>query len=387
MRHAVLALSLLACNAEEDPANLPSDEVAPPFALFMDPLVPGQPVDITVRGATPGDTVDVVRTNGGFGTGLCPPFLNGLCMDILPGSSNYLLTMSAVADGAGEANWNIPSFPNIPQSDWWFQAVVRSGDVGTSNSVFRAVQPGCGADIYEPNNSVADNVVLTAGSYTDLTSCSTLDEDWYIVMVPPGKRLDASAMFDHIGDGDLDVGLWLDPSGPAVSSNGSGDVESVQWTNTTTQPVPVALQLILYADTGGPGLTYDLDIDLVTVAVCTEDFFEPDDTIPTSSPTGPGQFSGLTLCSTGDNDYFEIDLLSGQTLNVDVLFSHAEGDIDLYLRSVSGTTLAPITSNTDNESLTWIAGNNQTVYLRVTLFQDRGSSIVGNVYDMNITIQ
>ena len=71
------------------------------------------------------------------------------------------------------------------------------------------------------------------------------------------------------------------------------------------------------------------------LAACAapDDQFEDNDSdeTPAAAPLGTdGGAATLRLCP-GDEDWFSVSLTAGQTVTIDVLFSHAEGDLDVYL--------------------------------------------------------
>jgi len=86
-----------------------------------------------------------------------------------------------------------------------------------------------------------------------------------------------------------------------------------------------------------------------------------------------------------DEDFFRISLASSDTLNVDVNFSHSEGNIDVELLDASGTVQRSATSQSDNESFSYNTGQASDVYLRVFLASDSGST-PGNTYDLSTSV-
>lgn len=80
----------------------------------------------------------------------------------------------------------------------------------------------------------------------------------------------------------------------------------------------------------------------------------------------------------GDDDWYQISINSGyERLIVDLLFTHAHGDIDIQVYNSTGTQL--ITSSqtsTDNEYIDITHPSNGTYYLRVY------GDDVGNSYDL-----
>lgn len=113
---------------------------------------------------------------------------------------------------------------------------------------------------------------------------------------------------------------------------------------------------------------------------CGEDVWEENDTLATAKPIASGQIDGLRSCSS-DDDYFAVQVAAGGTLEVDVLFPDAEGNISAYILGPTGSTLKSGTSSDDDENLVYTATNAGTYYVRVRLSADDGT-IAGNSYTL-----
>jgi hypothetical protein len=82
-----------------------------------------------------------------------------------------------------------------------------------------------------------------------------------------------------------------------------------------------------------------------------DDAFEDDDTCSASALVGNGTYLGL-LVRKIDPDWYEIPVPDTATMQIDVLFTHANGDIDIFLYQVcGGTAVAQSGSATDNEQI------------------------------------
>jgi hypothetical protein len=131
---SVCLLPLLACVAEEEPASLPEDAVAPPISLTFGPLVRGAQTTFGVLGANPGDNIFIVRSTAGPGSGPCPPPLQGLCVDVL----SPVVTLQLTANNAGNAQRTITLPADLPLIAISFQAFA----VGSSGAFESPVMPG-----------------------------------------------------------------------------------------------------------------------------------------------------------------------------------------------------------------------------------------------------
>jgi len=118
----------------------------------------------------------------------------------------------------------------------------------------------------------------------------------------------------------------------------------------------------------------------------------PDDTLePNDLCSG-----SLTLMTDGMNpglfvrkyagDWYAMEVEANGTLTVDLLFTHANGDIDTQLfDGCGGNQLADSQGGTDNEQINWTnTGGCQTVYLHVFHWTGDPNADCTN-YDMNIS--
>lgn len=76
----------------------------------------------------------------------------------------------------------------------------------------------------------------------------------------------------------------------------------------------------------------------------TSDILEPNDSTSTATSASllPLSCTGLSIHSTTDTDYFEVDMITGVTYYVNVSFNGAIGDIDTGWDTASGSFLAKI---------------------------------------------
>ena len=120
------------------------------------------------------------------------------------------------------------------------------------------------------------------------------------------------------------------------------------------------------------------------------DVLEPNDsmTAATSASLLPLYCTGLSIDSTSDEDFFEIDMISGVTYYVNLTFTHANGDIDGQWMDSNGNSLSlagfgSLGSGSDNEAASFTATTNFTSYLRVFLYQF--TTATSNVYDIELS--
>ena len=120
--------------------------------------------------------------------------------------------------------------------------------------------------------------------------------------------------------------------------------------------------------------------------VIQADILESNDvqTSATQASMLPLDCTDLSLHTTTDVDYFEIQMITGVRYFVNVTFSDAIEDIDVGWDDINGSFLASGTSTTDNEQLSVLATQNITTYVDVYLFQPFGGTANLNTYDITI---
>jgi len=120
------------------------------------------------------------------------------------------------------------------------------------------------------------------------------------------------------------------------------------------------------------------------VLQCVEDAYEPNDTRETAAAFPALAATDLTLCGERENDWYEVEVQPGWRYQISVLFTHADGDIDIYLLDAAGTTVASGVSSDDDELIDYYTDEDEagTYTLRVYLYS---SGIYTQTYDLSIT--
>ncbi len=114
-----------------------------------------------------------------------------------------------------------------------------------------------------------------------------------------------------------------------------------------------------------------------------DDYYEENDTLATAYYPG-SNWEQIWLCDMdgcgvqGDEDWYEIYVSPGyERVQIDLRFSHAEGDIDVCLYNSSGTSLACSTSTTDNEYINYVVPSGG-MYYYIRVYRNNA----GNAYDL-----
>ena len=310
--------------------------------------------------------------------------------DFLDGNINIDLR-NAAGDIVAESTNLFSSDESIeytaPSAGVYTLNVRLAFDLGTSavydlDVVIDAATPSCTDDGLEDNDTF-DDARLIAGSTGALRLCEG-DDDYYAILLGSGDTVTVDLTFSD-AEGDVDLRL-LSPSEAVVASSiSSSDDESL--TYVVDEAGTYVIRASLFRDDGSsPGNGYDLDIDVDEAVApgCPSDRLENNDSMDGAEPLPPELYTGLNVCED-DEDWYRLSLDAGDTVTVDVEFSHAEGDIDMRLLDSAGTPLVSSTSGTDDESVEYTVESSGTYFIRVYLFADRGSSI-GNEYDILVSV-
>jgi hypothetical protein len=136
-----------------------------------------------------------------------------------------------------------------------------------------------------------------------------------------------------------------------------------------------------------PGNAYVVDTTVTPGGgggTCVEDGLEENDTQGTATVLNPPSTDPAQNC-LGDDDWFEVTLAAGDTIEFDVLFLDGEGNIDIFLVDSAGTPITDSQTTTDDEYVSYLAPSAEIVSLQVTLTADAGS-LPGNAYAVTSTL-
>lgn len=245
---------------------------------------------------------------------------------------------------------------------------------------------GCTDDLLENNDSCNQAFVIGAGVSGNLVAADS-DDDYYAIVVPSQGTVTIDAIFQH-SDGDVDVTLTSNNCSTTYDSGVSAsDNETVSYTNTSNGDETVKLHVFLFNGSGC--VDYSLDVDIQAGDPCQgpDDNFEPNDDCGNAAVVSNFVFNSAYVEKT-DADFYEMCVANGDTLNVDMLFGHADGDIDAYLYDsvvCGGTVLDSSLTTSNNEQITWTnnTGAAATVFLEVQIWS--GSSSDCNAYLISST--
>lgn len=319
-------------------------------------------------------SVDVERPTSGTTLGHCESCsadvqcTSGMCVALTGGSPTCLDTCTT--PGAGCTDGGTCS------SQPWTSVNGLGGLVCLPEG--SSCQGTCTDDAYEDNDFMTDPGIqdLPAGTYPGLMMCgdgaSWSDEDFYRLALSNPEEVTVSLLFSH-SDGDIDLDL-IDDTGALIGSS-----DSV----TDNESVTLCLQAgtyyaIAYSYDPQVNASYDLVINIPPGGCCADDAWEPSDGALEAIPVVPTDVVDQVNICEGDEDWFQIDLLAGDTLVVDLLFDQLtfEQDLDVYLYDRDGqTNLTPCCdsgngqSGTPDEQLTYTVNAAGTYYVVVDGYQ------------------
>ncbi|MCA8978405.1 MAG: PPC domain-containing protein [Planctomycetes bacterium] len=247
-------------------------------------------------------------------------------------------------------------------------------------------------DSLEENDDCASAVALASGSHLGLFVSET-DADYYSVVVPAGDVLTVDVSYASGVNGDVDLFLYDDAAClNQVDSNFSfGGTGQVSWSNVSG--VPVNVQLKAEVAVGAGCNNYDLNVATAPdpcLNPLSDDSLEDNDDCSSAVSMNDGLSTGLFV-SKADEDFYSVSVADGDSLTVDLFFSTATADIDVYLYDdlvgcgdLTSYLVRGFTGS-DDESITWTnsTGSVQSYYIQVVVWASSAGEC--NNYDMQIT--
>ncbi len=240
----------------------------------------------------------------------------------------------------------------------------------------------CKDDQYEENDTLADVKTkpgLPAGTYS-LKSCPGAvfdDEDWYPIDISSQSTVTATLS----GGSSSNLDLFLKDSTGLVVTNSAkpGSQESV-----TACLSPGRYYFHVWAWSKAENdYTLTWSKQSGCTASCVDDTNEDDDADfeARNADVGSGAYksSSQKICAW-DDDWFAVDMFSGETIKATLKFTQSKSseDLDLYLYDSSGFQLTYCTesdplscdpsngaSGTSNENLSWSISSSGTYYVVV----------------------
>lgn len=240
--------------------------------------------------------------------------------------------------------------------------------------------PGfCIDDAAEEDDIAADATAIQVGVDYPRVGCD-LDADWFSIEVPAGQ----TAILDLRGSASAENLVLMSVFDDQLQRI-ARQRRSYSYTATTTTTIFAEVTVI--RDLAEDGANYSFSADLSTLASCPVDPFEPNELASDAVRITPSFTQGLGICN-GDNDWFEFRATAGDAIDVQVLFSNADGDVDAFLYDPSGGRVAAGETVSDNETLNHTASTTGIYTVWVILFGEGGGPTADGVtYDLSLELQ
>ncbi len=239
----------------------------------------------------------------------------------------------------------------------------------------------CEDDGYEDNDTILSAPPVREGDFPGLWVCPG-DLDFFSIELGAGDELTVSLSFSN-AEGNIDLRLKDEIGRGVAVSVGATDDEAI--TYTASEAGTYLIRVNLHSDGGTiPGNGYDMTIvHEPAPSLCDDDIYENNNSMGRATPIDAGTLRDLHACP-GDPDLYRFNLREGDEIGVSLAFTHAEGNIDLRLADSAGSVVASSMSAEDRESLTYVATETGSHYIRVDLTADSGAT-PGNDYVMTVT--
>ena len=246
-------------------------------------------------------------------------------------------------------------------------------------------------DSFEDNDFCGSGVALAAGAHTGLFIASA-DLDYYEITVAAGDIVTIDQTY--VPGAELYMDLHTDPSCTTFVSSAGWNLgfNTLTWANSTGASATVYLACQIDTFTGNCN-NYDLNVSFAPDPCqnpLADDALEDNDDCFTALSMFDGLSAGLFV-SKADEDFYRVDVSDGDTLFVDLTFSHATADVDVYIyddQIVCGDLNSYLVngfSSSDNENISWTntSGSLQTYYIQVVVYAFSQGEC--NNYDMQLS--
>ncbi len=242
----------------------------------------------------------------------------------------------------------------------------------------------------EENDTCLTAVVPSANPLTGLF-VSKSDRDYYgPYTINDMEQIDVSVLFTH-ADGDIDIRLLntTNCTSSLASSGSVSDNEGFTFQNTSGSAISAVIEVIVWSGSASDCNNYDLDAvvsPLFDPCMVPDDSLEENDSCAAAAPVSEGSSAGLFVSKT-DEDWYSIGVDNSETLDVSILFTHADGDMDLEIYvDCMGSAVDSSESVTDNESITWLNNTGSRANVLIRAFVWSGSSSDCNTYDLSVDL-
>ncbi|MFT7678783.1 MAG: hypothetical protein ACI8QC_002780 [Planctomycetota bacterium] len=225
---------------------------------------------------------------------------------------------------------------------------------------------------------------------------TTINQDLFWVFTAPAA---GDYVFDTFGssyDTKLSIHNGFDCNATCADYNDdTGGLQSEVSISGLALGDQILVQIGGFGSSFGSG-TLNISTFVDPCAASMDDNLEENDDCGQEASIGSGTFNDLFVSKT-DWDYYSVDVLDGDTLQVDILFIHSLGDMDIFLYESGfcqsfaagnvGCTSSLVCgfSASDNEQIVWTnnTGSTQTYTIKVNIYPPGAGDC--NDYDMTVS--
>ncbi len=201
--------------------------------------------------------------------------------------------------------------------------------------------PACPDDAAEDDDAREDARELRVGRSEQAYLCPD-DADWRWLELNERARL--SVQLEPGRALVPEVQLWVPGEAEPRRVERSAQGEALG----LSEDLAAGRYLLQIAGAAGSAGSYTLVADAQAL-VCLPDALEPNES-PEFAPLITESVPGLTLCP-GDEDWFEVQIEQGQTVELALQFHHRDGDLDMELLDDGLRVLERADSETDDEQI------------------------------------
>lgn len=219
-------------------------------------------------------------------------------------------------------------------------------------------------DSLEENDDAATARAVSEGLPVNAIACAS-DSDFYRVSAAPGCVLDVRLDFSH-ASGDLDLKLYR--ADGSVSSRSTGTTDQERVLDVVPDEGPQAIEVFGFGDAQN---TYRLRADAICpneMGCPSDDPFEPNNGRDDAVQLEDIDEATGVICGENE-DWFRFYAGAGCAVELDLLFAHADGDLDVQIRDVSDQVVASGASSDDNEAVAYTPPAGGTLHVRVYGYQ------------------
>lgn len=273
-------------------------------------------------------------------------------------------------DGVPDAADCAPTNPAIP-------GPFEISNNGVDDDCDPNTPDACDDDAYDdvPNNAPGTASVVTDGNtrgvqYNGLVLCPG-DDDWFQITVPAGDGVEVDVAFTH-ADGDIDVALMRRNGGRLTeegltqvdSSAGTGDLETLYQPRASAADT-YFIKVFHYGEDRNVRQPYSVTINVFQR--CTDDPVSASgehNDARAEAKALPAPSATRQLCDY-DDDWYTFEVTRTGQHQVDAIFTHANGDVDVVVEGPTGSRVGSGVSFSDDEKVTFTASVTGTYAVRV----------------------